>query len=226
MEQKGLFLAVSLRGQAQDVLGKPDDRQQHYSILIKSLEDRFAPPHETELYRVQLWGKRQKPGETLRELGQAVRRLTTLAYPTAPEEIQETLAKEQFIDPLIDSDMRIGIKQCRPSNLNEAVRLTLELDMYKRAEKRHDDGTGFLRQTVVEDEVTESSAPENELGLMIKALTNQLATLQKDVGKLKSVTASSTRDQQRKEAGETKGNGKFRCYNCREQGHSKRNCPK
>jgi hypothetical protein len=60
--------------------------------------------------------------ETLPELGQDVRRLAHLAYPTAPKVVRETLAKEQFIDALIDVDMRSRIKQARSVSLNDAVR--------------------------------------------------------------------------------------------------------
>ena len=81
--QKGLYLAVSLRGSAQGVLGnvlkgsKPD-----YQTLVRVLEERFAPPSQTELYRVQMRERHQKAGESLPELGQAIRRLTNLTYPT------------------------------------------------------------------------------------------------------------------------------------------------
>ena len=54
---------------------------------MKALEERFAPPNQTELYRAQLTERRQKPAESLPELGQAIRRLVNLAYPTVPETI-------------------------------------------------------------------------------------------------------------------------------------------
>jgi hypothetical protein len=53
--QKGLYLAVSLGGNAQGVLGNmPKGAKSDYHSLIKTLEDRFAPPSQTELYRVQM----------------------------------------------------------------------------------------------------------------------------------------------------------------------------
>jgi hypothetical protein len=59
------------------------------------------------LYRTQLRERRQRAVETLPELGQDVRRLANLAYPTALNDVRETLAKEQFIDSAIDGDMRL-----------------------------------------------------------------------------------------------------------------------
>ena len=92
-------------------------------MLVAALEERFAPPNQTELYRVQLRESGQKASETLSELGQDIRRLTNLAYPTAPSKLYETLAKEQFIDALVNSDMRLRIKQARPRSwaVNAAV---------------------------------------------------------------------------------------------------------
>jgi hypothetical protein len=44
--------------------------------------------------------RRQKPAESLPELGQAIRRLVNLAYPTVPENVRDTLAKQHFIEAL------------------------------------------------------------------------------------------------------------------------------
>ena len=92
-------------------------------LLVAVLEERFAPPNKTELYKVQL-----------RE-SQDIRRLTNLAYSIAPPELSKTLAKEQFIDALVNLDMRLRIKQARPLNLNDAVRHAVELEAFNRAER-------------------------------------------------------------------------------------------
>ena len=93
-KEKGLYLAVSLRGQAQGVFGNLADRSNDFNELTKALEERFAPPNQTELYRVQMKERRQRASESLTELGQDIWRLTNLAYPTAPSDVRETLAKE------------------------------------------------------------------------------------------------------------------------------------
>jgi hypothetical protein len=49
---------------------KPD-----YHTLVKALEDRFEPPSQTELNRVQMREQRQRAGESLPELRQAICRL-------------------------------------------------------------------------------------------------------------------------------------------------------
>lgn len=116
-EQKGLYLSVSLRGQAQCVFGNLSTKSTEYSELIRALEDRFSPANQTELYRVQLKARRQKATESMG--------------------VRETLAKERFIDVLINSYMRLGKKQARPTNSNDAVRHAVKLEAYYRAERKH-----------------------------------------------------------------------------------------
>ena len=127
-QEKGkLYLSVSLRGNAQGVLGNlPGADQRDYNALCIALEQRFAPTNQTELYRAQFREREQKAVETFPELEQDVRRLTNLAYPTSTVDLKEILAKEQFIDAIRDSDMRLRIKQARPTDLNDAVRHAVE----------------------------------------------------------------------------------------------------
>lgn len=111
-EEKGLYLAVCICGQEQGVLGKLlHDKRQDFDKLVRSLEERFSP---SELYRTQLRERRQRAAENLPELVQEIRRLANVVYPIAPNDVKETLAKEQFIDALVRSDMRLQIKQARP----------------------------------------------------------------------------------------------------------------
>ncbi|CAG2189961.1 unnamed protein product [Mytilus edulis] len=162
--QKGLYLAVSLIGQAQAVLGDlPKEKRQIFSDLVNALEERFAPSSQTELYRVQFKECRQKVSETLPGLGQSVRRLSNLAYPTAPLELRDTLAKEQFIDALVDSEMRLRIKQSRPKGLNDAIRLAVELEAYNMAESKTLKSMGHLRQTTSDERTEAPNSPETAI---------------------------------------------------------------
>ncbi|VDI47065.1 Hypothetical predicted protein [Mytilus galloprovincialis] len=155
---KGLYLAVSLIGQAQAVLGDlSKEKRQIFSDLVYALAEPFAPSCQTELHRVHFKECGQKASETLPGLSQSVRRLSNLAYPTAPLKLRDTLAKEQFIDALVDSEMRLRIKQSRPKVLNDAIRLAVELEVYNTAEIKTLKSMGHLRQTIAtSDERTES----------------------------------------------------------------------
>ena len=188
--EKGLYLAVALRGQAQGILGDlPVDKQQDYKSLVKALEEHFAPPYQSELYRVQLIEQRQKPAESLPELGQAIRRLVNLAYPTVPENVHDTLAKQHFIEALADSEMRIRIKQSRPQNLNDAIRLAVELETFNRTERRVMEGRSYLRTTAADstaDKVSDKAKDQADMMKLITDMQKKLSDLQRDVNQLKN----------------------------------------
>lgn len=146
--QKGLYLAASLRGQAQTVLGNmPKGQPSDYEKLTEALAARFAPANQTELYRAMLKERQLKSSETILELGEGIKRLTHLAYPTVPSDVSEMIAKDQFIDALTDFDMRLRIKQSRPRTLNEAIGLAVEIEAFCRAEKDRKEEAKFVRAT-------------------------------------------------------------------------------
>lgn len=84
--------------------------------------------------------KRQKATDTLPELGESIRRLTHLAYPTEQSDVSEMIAKNHFIDALFDFDMRLRIQQSRPKSLNDAVRLAVKIKAFCRVkrQRKHD----------------------------------------------------------------------------------------
>ena len=221
--EKGLYLAVSLRGQAQGVLGNlPKQDRQNFKELVKSLEERFSPSNQTELYRTQLRERRQRAVETLPELGQDIRRLANLAYPTAPNDVRETLAKEQFIDALVSSDMRLRVKQARPINLNDAIRHAVELEAFNKAELKREEGQGYLRATSHESRV------ESELSSLLKNMQTALTDLQKEVKTLKETKTPPRFNRQNR--ADYRGNRRpnhsnMKCFACGKVGHIGRNCP-
>ena len=232
-EEKALYLAVSLRGQAQAVLGdQPDSSNIKYNELLSALEDRFSPKNQTELYRVQLRERKQRAAESLPELGQHIRRLTNLAYPTAPQDVKETLAKEQFIDALVNSDMRLRIKQSRPDTLNEAIRHAVELDAFLKAESRVAGTKGYLR-SVEPDSLNDNSEVKQVLS-KITSLQETVHKLQQDFVTMKTKPAPTSAQHyaqppsQNTQTPRPHGNRRrtVRCYYCKEEGHIKSRCPK
>ena len=180
-----MYLAVSLREQAQGVLGNlPDILQMYFKELSRSLEERFSPMNQTELYRAQLKKRRQKATGTLPRLGQDihVRRLTRLAYPTASADVCENLAREYYIDSLLSFDMRLRIKQDRPQHLNDAIRHAGESNAYIGAgrTKHHD---AYSREVGCEQQASESDS--GNLEEVVRSMKDMLLNLQKDVDQIK-----------------------------------------
>ncbi len=220
--EQGMYLAASLRGQAQAVFGNLPRGSYDYDDLVKCLEERFAPPNQTELHRVQLRERRQRASETLSELGQDVRRLTNLAYPTAPSDLRETLAKEQFVDALVSSDMRLRIKQARPHDLNDAVRHAVELEAFDRAERKHMEGQGYMRTTS-----ERSPGQDNTMDRDFKALQKSVAELQQSFTTWKLAQANPLTNVSYKPRNTGTWTGtKRKCFICGSEDHLRLNCPR
>ncbi|MCG7879813.1 MAG: RNase H-like domain-containing protein, partial [Candidatus Thiodiazotropha endolucinida] len=175
-----------------------------------------------------------RASESLTELGQDVWRLTNLAYPTAPSDVRETLAKEQFIDALVSSDMRLRIKQARPTSLNMAVRHAVELEAFNKAERKHAEGQGFMRSVNDQDAPSHTSKlPNSEL----KELKETMISIQKSLEILSqrnnsqaSGGGSNTFNPRRRNFNSRPGfrqqNARRKCFDCGSEDHLRYNCPK
>ena len=133
---KAIYLAASLQGPARAILGDLDSsKRRDFSALIEALESRFGSKHQTEMYTAQLPCRTRKREETLPELAQAVQRLTRQAYPNGPTSLQDTLARDHFIDALPESEVRWRIHQARPRSLHDALSTTLEIEAFYVADR-------------------------------------------------------------------------------------------
>ena len=214
-EDKAMYLAVSLRGQAQSVLGDlAGGVPKKYGELITALNERFSPPNQMELHRAQLRERKQRATDSLTELGQSIRRLTNLAYPTAPYDVRETLSKEYFIDALIDSDIRLRIKQSRLAALNDAIRQAVELEAFVKVEEKNKELKGYIRPVDVTK--PEQSKTYKEL----QKLLSRLEELQKEMKELKS----QKQDQSARQAGVYRDRQGAVCPVCGRLGHYGKDC--
>ena len=181
------------------------------------------------------------------ELGQDIRRLTNLAYPKAPSDVKETLAKEQFIDALVNSEMRLKIKQARPVDLNDAVRHAVELEAFYGAENKQM-GQGFIHATVPSATANNQNSTEifstlsSRFEEMMKTMNQLLSQQQRNI-KAGSQTyrpgqGNTSRPPVKNQQNFGRGNRPSvqgqrnmnkptrRCYNCNSENHLARNCPK
>lgn len=195
----------------------PEYLQMNFKELSKSLEESFSPVNQTELYRAQLREGRQTATEPIPQLGQDIKRLTRLAYPTAQGDVCETLAKEYFIDALPSFDMRLSIKQSRPVNLNDAIRHAVELHAFVGSEcKRHEDSglcCGTVSDSLMPDSKTES------LEDAVKSIKEVLQSLQKDINNMKQQQKAQTSyGPRRNQEKNISSRNTMKCYKQRENG--------
>lgn len=125
---KATYLAVSLTGPAQAVLGDLEPKaRKNFAELTDALAARFGKENQQQVYRTALKTRSCQGDETLPELAQAVRRLTCQAYAEAP---QWSCARGHFVDALSNIDMRWTVHQSWPQMLNDALTIAVELEAF------------------------------------------------------------------------------------------------
>ncbi|GFU44531.1 hypothetical protein TNCV_1506461 [Trichonephila clavipes] len=67
--------------------------------------EKYGDRNMTEISRIQLRYRLQKPGESLQELTSDVSKLSPLAFGDFPVEVQESLAVQYFTDAVHDPDV-------------------------------------------------------------------------------------------------------------------------
>ncbi|KAF0304028.1 hypothetical protein FJT64_024070 [Amphibalanus amphitrite] len=123
-------LAASLKGPALEILGHlPEAQCRNFEKLTEALNQRFGVEHQEEAFRAQFRTRSRRPQEPLAELAQDIEKLAYLAYPLAPAEFRGILIRDQFIDALDDIELKISVRQTRPSALKDALGCALELEM-------------------------------------------------------------------------------------------------
>ena len=226
-EQAAKWLAASLQGDALRLVG--DSGQKHpYGELVKLLQRRFGSARQSENYLVELRHRRQKPKESLLELGQAIHELTVRAYPEIQEEAREKLAKNHFIDAVDSHSVREGINRARPKTLDEAVHAALETENFEKVEQHR-----LLDRKPAKLARALNSDTEQRLETLELSLREQAKTLSSVAEMMKSLSGQTTGQGPGKGASSPKTSqpgrhepGTFKCFKCKEKGHFARECKK
>ena len=200
---KAMELATSLRGVAQGVLSdmRPETRCS-YRHLVSALANRFQPENQSELYRAQLKNRIRQKGESLTELAQDIKRLTRLAYPAAPLEVRDRLARDCFIDSLNDSEIEWSIFQSKPTSAEDAVRSALEYEAFQQGRRRR---INVGRPNAVRLQNEDFVHNKNDL-------------IDEVIGRLATMNNPDKREATRV------SNSQRKCYYCGKEGHLRRDC--
>jgi len=121
-QEQADYVGLYLTGNAQSFLQSlPDATQRDNNLVFQALQDRFAPAGQVNSFRAELKARRQRPDEPLSDFCEAVRRLGSRAYPTVPAAVQNTLARDAFIDGLDSRELRLEVRRRSPDTLDEAL---------------------------------------------------------------------------------------------------------
>ena len=108
----------------------PEAVRGDYGELIKALQRRFALDSRRELFVAELNTRRKCRDEDWASFGDALRVLSDKAYPDLEDKAKERLSLNQYLLQIEDPQVAFGVKQKRPSTVEDAVAATIELESY------------------------------------------------------------------------------------------------
>lgn len=226
-DDKAAFLATALEGKAALVLSNMSDHEQRdYRTLVAALTSRFGVTHQSELARAKLKSKVKGKEESMSELVESVESLTRTAYPDATPELQDVLARDNFIDALQEDDLRLRIRQARPQSLQAALETALELESFQLASRHRNRWLRGSSWNVrkVDEENPNAQLPSNEGNTKFERLEAMINQLLQEIKK----RPQRRFYERRQSPADSSGNSpppSPKCWTCNKPGHLARGCP-
>jgi len=170
--------------------------------------------------------------------------MAALAIPTVKHQIREVMATDYFLDALKDPELGLKIRERNPENLDAALRIALQLEVWTKdsyrlqqaetprsADRRNREITKPGQPSVLEKknkalqkEMAEAKKTIEDMRKTGVEMKRQLQETRKKVAKMKGRTA---RPPPVMYAGNAAGNMRepLQCFRCGEIGHFIRDCP-
>ena len=225
------ILGMRLQGPARDALrALSSDTKSKFSSLVAALRTRFLPANRLEIKRSTFRLRRQGPAESLLDFRNAVNGLSAQAFPAMDLTQRDLLARDQFLDGLLDPNLRLRVRNGAPTSLDDAVCLALEAHAAETAEsrRRSQDLSISGDATAAPHSLVATATPASSL---MKAVETQTALLT-------SVLERLTRNDASPHPVYAIPSGlpstlraplpvsQRRCWDCGQFGHIRVNCPK
>jgi len=183
----------------------------------------------TDKYRIEVRNGRRKTGEPLQSLHSDIRRLVALVFPELDYRARETIACDYFIDALADPDFALNVRERSPANLNSALPIALQLEVWtKDADRIRNEQPKHFERIAREITRTESLVMTvEELRKQVSELQDQLARVTLRSNASNSVGRPAA---ERHVAEGSRSNMKprpkdFVCWGCGSPDHPIRLCP-
>ena len=237
-EAKLKWIKVCLAGRAQKAFqGLPEEARGTYDDVKVALTQRFEPASKRELYNAyaELQVRAKKQSEGWADFAEELRRLVDKAYPDLETNAREQLALSHYLSRLHNPQVGFAVKQQRPRKLEEAVRITLEVESYLVK-------TPTVGQVEVETEPTGGAFGQDRIPVATVKQTTELALvravekLTQRLEQLEETTQKRDTAMQSQRYGEQTARGlreshpvgrrpgKIICHRCGKEGHYARGC--
>lgn len=212
--------------------------------LVQLLRNRFGGAKQVDKYRMELRLRRRQPEETLSQLHQSIRCLMALAHPTLKADERETIACDYFVDALDDPDFALKVRERAPSTLDDALRISLQLEAWNRDAQRQrgerqpsqkTSSNSKLRSINANNDNDSVSCDVSDVSALLvdnvmKKMDELLCAIKGSNCKSEpSPVHAKPNPQQFRKKGRGSppafANTHRACYNCGNPGHLRRNCP-
>ena len=199
----------------------PTSKLSNGRALKEALREKFVLKERVELHKAEFRARHREREEKLPDLASSLRRLVSRAYQEAVPDLQDSLAKDQFIDALEDREIRMKLRESGPKTLDEAVSRALRIEAMYEAESRR--GKGRSVRVVQESSKGESS----ELMELIKQNTAAMNQMVNFVQQQQQPSSEPKRNGRGlgPDAGRARRDLRFwLCFKCHKKGHFMADC--
>ena len=93
---------------------------------------RFGGKSFADKHRIEIRNRRRTLNETLQSLHSDIRRLAALAFPSMEYRTREVISCDYFLDALADPDFALKIRERHPEDLDSALRIALQLEVWTK----------------------------------------------------------------------------------------------
>jgi len=104
--------------------------------LTQLLKDRFGGAARADKYRLELRSRARKPGESLENLHQDIRRYMALVFCDVEQKAREILACDYFINAL--SEFTLKIRERNSKTLDAALHIALQIEVWMKDTARQE----------------------------------------------------------------------------------------
>ena len=221
------WLRVRLTGRAGTVFRRlPEVTRNNFQEAVEALRKRFEPESKKELYMAELQTRMKRRNEDWSLLGDDLKQLADKAYPELAEEARERFALNQYLAHLSHPQVAFSVKQAKPKTVDEAVRLTLEMESYLLSSRQSK--VAQISTTVDQESEVIGLTSTREDGA-IQLLLERMDRIETE---LKAVRRPHSDLEQRRSSQGISSNSRggrrprtINCWNCGTEGHVSRSCP-
>jgi len=104
--------------------------------LTATLKKCFGKKAFADKYRIEIRNRRRRPKKTMQALHADICRMAALAFPSVEHQIREVMATDYFLDALGDPKLALKIRERNPKNLDAALRIALQLEVWTKDSHR------------------------------------------------------------------------------------------